>query len=63
MTTNVLVTVTHAHAGAHVEVSYVSPTTGEKTGLAAKLQLGESANVVCHAHGDLLIEEVGGIYD
>jgi hypothetical protein len=62
MTTTVKITVSQVHEGAHVEVKYVDKASQLPTGLAASLELGESADVVCHDAGSLLIEEVGGIY-
>jgi hypothetical protein len=62
MTTTVKITVSQVHEGAHVEVQYIDATSKKPVGLAAKLALGESADVVCHDAGSLLIEEVGGIY-
>lgn len=61
MTTNVKITVTHLHQGAHVEVKYVDQATKAKS-LASRLALGESAELVCHDGSSLLVEEVDGIY-
>ncbi|AMM14229.1 hypothetical protein AX768_09115 [Burkholderia sp. PAMC 28687] len=62
MTTTVRIKVEHVHQDAHVEIHYVDKATGQKTGRAALLQAGEETTVACHAHGDIVIEEVGGTY-
>lgn len=59
MTTTVQIVLTHLHEGCVAEVHYANVATGEKLGMAARLQApGESATVACHSGATLVVSEV-----